>query len=86
MLIEIFNGFDIYSRFFINFEEKELDIIEEPNGNIKVINDIFRYPKEGFAFNFATVSTFLKNRGITSNSRTGVYQNIDDHIKIVVLR
>lgn len=86
MLVEVFDKFTIYSRFFINFEKEKLDIIEEPNKDIKVINDIFEYPKKGFIFNFHTVSTFLKNRGITSNSKPGVYQNIDDNIKIVVLR
>lgn len=86
MLIEVFNNFAVYSRFFINFEERELDIIEEPNASIKLINDIFKYPKEGFVFNFNTVSSFLKNRGINSESTSGVYQNVDDGIKIVVLR
>lgn len=86
MLVEVFDKFAIYSRFFIDFEKEKLDIIEEPNKDIKVINDIFEYPKKGFIFNFDTVSIFLKNRGITSNSKPGVYQNIDDNIKIVVLR
>ena len=86
LLIEIFDGFKIYSRFFIDFNNKNLNIIENPNRNIRIIDDIFKYPEKGFCFNYETVLIFLKNRGISSETKSGVYENVDDNIKIVVIK
>lgn len=86
MLVEIFNGFKMYSRFTIDFNNKNLDVLDNPNENIKIINDIFKYPEKGFCFNYETVSIFLKNRGISSETKSGVYENVDDNIKIVVIK
>ncbi len=86
MLVEIFNGFKMYSRFIIDFNNKNLDVLDNPNENIRIINDIFKYPKEGFRFNFETVSIFLSNRGVSSETKSGVYENVDDNIKIVVIK
>ena len=82
----LFDGFKIYSKFFIDFDNKKLNIIENPNKNIRIIDDIFKYPEKGFCFNYETVSIFLKNRGISSETKSGVYENIDDNIKIVVIK
>lgn len=86
MLVEIFNGFKMYSRFTIDFNNKNLDVLDNPNENIKIINDIFKYPEKGFCFNYETVSIFLKNRGISSETKSGVYENVDDDIKIVIIK
>lgn len=86
MFIEILNKDKIYSRFYIDFNKKVVDIETEPNNKTsKMITDIFTYPDDGFIFNFKTISTFLKNRGIVENTKDGVYKNIDDDIKIVVI-
>lgn len=85
MFIEILNKNKIYSRFYIDFNKKAIDIETEPDKTSKMITDIFTYPDNGFIFNFKTISTFLKNRGIMENTKDGIYKNIDDNIKIVVI-
>jgi len=85
MFVEIFNGMKVFSRFYIDFDNKTVDIEVQPNKDIKNISDIFTYPDRGFVFDFNTISIFLKNRGILPNTKEGVYTNIDDNIKIVVL-
>ena len=86
MFIEIFNGVNVFSRLRIDYSNEVVDIESQPNRNIKNISDIFTYPNRGFVFDFNTISIFLKNRGITSDSKEGVYTNIDDNIKVVVLK
>ena len=86
MFIEIFNGMNVFSRLHIDYDNEVVDIEVQPNRGIKNISDIFTYPGKGFVFDFNTIATFLKNRGVTSDSKEGVYTNIDDHIKIVVLK
>lgn len=86
MFIEIFNGMNLFSRLYINYDDKVIDIAVQPNRDIKNISDIFTYPDKGFVFDFNTISIFLRNRGITADSTEGVYTNIDDNIKIVVLK
>ena len=86
MFIEIFNGTKVFSRLYIDYNKKEVDIEIQPNRDIKNISDIFTYPDKGFVFDFNTISIFLKNRGILPNTKEGVYTNIDDDIKIVVLK
>lgn len=86
MYIEIFNGINIFSRLYIDYEKKVVDIEVQPNRDIKNISDIFTYPDRGFVFNFNTISIFLKNRGILPDTKEGLYTNIDDKIKIVVLK
>ncbi len=86
MFIEIFNGMNVFSRLHIDYDNEAVDIEVQPNRDIKFITDIFIYPGRGFIFDFKTISIFLKNRGVTANSKEGVYTNIDDHIKIVVLK
>ena len=84
MFVEIFNGMNVFSRLHIDYTNEVVDIKVRPNRDIKNISDIFTYPDRGFVFDFNTISIFLKNRGITANSKEGVYKNIDDDIKIVV--
>jgi len=86
MFIEIFNGVNIFSRLRIDYNNEVVDIESQPNRGIKNISDIFTYPNRGFVFNFNTISVFLKNRGVTADSKEGVYTNIDDNIKVVVLK
>ena len=86
MYIEIFNWINIFSRLYIDYEKKVVDIEVQPNRDIKNISDIFTYPDRGFVFNFNTISIFLKNRGILPDTKEGLYTNIDDKIKIVVLK
>ena len=86
MFIEIFNGTKVFSRLYIDYNKKEVDIEIQPNRDIKNISDIFTYPDKGFVFDFNTISIFLKNRGVTSDSKEGIYTNIDDNIKVVVLK
>ena len=86
MFIEIFNGMSVFSRLYINYDNEVIDIAVQPNRDIKNISDIFTYPDKGFVFDFNTISIFLKNRGITADSKEGVYTNIDDNIKVVVLK
>ena len=85
MLIEISNGMKLFSRLCIDYNTKEINIEVQPNKDIKNLTDIFTYPDRGFVFEFNTISVFLKNRGILPNTKEGVYTNIDDDIKIVVL-
>ena len=84
MFVEIFNRMNVFSRLHIDYTNEVVDIKVQPNRDIKNISDIFTYPDRGFVFDFNTISIFLKNRGITANSKEGVYKNIDDDIKIVV--
>ncbi len=84
-MIEVFHKFDLYARFKIDFEEKTLVIMEGPNKEVKSLNDIFKYT-DGFKFNFETVRIFLKNRKINGDTHSGVYTNIADEIKVVVIR
>ncbi len=86
MFIEIFNGMNVFSRLHIDYDNEVVDIEVQPNRGIKNISDIFTYPNRGFVFDFNTISIFLKNRGVTSDSKEGVYTNIDDDIKVVVLK
>ncbi len=86
MFIEIFNGVNVFSRLYIDYQNEVVDIKSQPNRNIKNISDIFTYPNRGFVFDFNTISIFLKNRGVTADSKEGVYTNIDDNIKVVALR
>ena len=86
MFIEILNGVNVFSRLRIDYRNEVVDIESQPNRNIKNISDIFTYPNRGFVFDFNTISIFLKNRGVTSDSKEGVYTNIDDNIKVVVLK
>ena len=85
MLIEIFYNQELYSRFKIDFANKTLKVIEEPNRELRFVNSTFVYA-DGFRFDFKTVSTFLKNRKIDENTPDGVYWNVDSKIKIVVIR
>ena len=85
MLIEIFYKQELYARFKIDYEQKTLKIIEEPNQEIRFINSCFIHT-DGFRFNFDTVKNYLKNRKIDENTRTGVYYNVDSETKIVVIR
>ncbi len=85
MLVEIFYKLELYSRVKIDFASKTLEVIEEPNREIRFVDSIFEY-SDGFRFDFKTVSTFLKNRNIDENTPEGVYWNVDSGIKIVVIR
>ena len=86
MFIEIYNGVNVFSRLYIDYSNKIVDIKDQPNRDIKYLFGIFTYPGRGFVFDFNTISIFLKNRGITADSKEGVYTNIDDDIKVVVLK
>ena len=86
MFIEIFNGVNVFSRLRIDYNNEVVDIESQPNKDIKNISDIFTYPNRGFVFDFNTISIFLKNRGVTLDSKEGVYTNINDNIKVVVLK
>ncbi len=86
MYIEIFNGMNIFSGLYIDYDKKVVDIEVQPNRDIKNISDIFTYPDRGFVFDFNTISIFLKNRGILPDTKEGLYTNIDDKIKIVVFK
>ncbi len=85
MYVEIFNGMNIFSRFYIDYNKKAVDIETQPDRAIKNISDIFTYPDKGFVFDFNTISIFLKNRCIFPDTKEGLYTNIDDDIKIVVI-
>ena len=85
MLVEIFYKQELYSRVKIDFASKTLEVIEEPNREIRFVDSIFEY-SDDFRFDFKTVSTFLKNRSIDENTPEGVYWNVDSGIKIVVIR
>ena len=74
----------LYSRVKIDFASKTLEVIEEPNREIRFVDSIFEY-SDGFRFDFKTVSTFLKNRNIDENTPEGVYWNVDSGIRIVVI-
>ena len=69
----------------IDYENETLDIIEPPDRDIRFIDSCF-ISTDGFSFVFQTVRTFLKNRGITADTKTGVYYNVDSDTKIVVIR
>lgn len=84
MNIKIYNFEDIYANINIDFDNSILTVKDGPNRNIAFIDKIFIYPERGYLFNFETVTTFLKNRGITSESKNGIYENVDDNIKIIV--
>ncbi len=85
MLVEIFYKQELYSRVKIDFASKTLEVIEEPNREIRFVDSIFEY-SDGFRFDFKSVSTFLKNRSIDENTPEGVYWNVDSGIRIVVIR
>lgn len=86
MYVEIFNGVNLFSRFYIDYNKKAVDIETQPDRAIKNISDIFTYPGKGFVFDFYTISIFLKNRRIFPDTKEGLYTNIDDDIKIVVIK
>lgn len=74
MFIEIFNGTKVFSRLYIDYNKKEVDIEIQPNRDIKNISDIFTYPDKGFVFDFNTISIFLKNRDCTKYKRRCIYK------------
>ncbi len=85
MLIEIFYMQNLYARFKIDFDTNSLEIIEEPNKEIRFINSSFEHA-DGFRFDFETVRNYLKCRNIDKNTKTGVYYNVNSDTKIVVIR
>ncbi len=85
MLVEIFCKFETYAKFIIDYKAQTLDIIQPPDTKIRFINSIFTYT-DGFRFDFKTVSTYLKNRGINADTKTGVYYNVDSPTAVVILR
>lgn len=85
MIAEILDKGRLHSRFNIDFERRCLDIIDGPNSDVPFVNRIFMY-SDGFKFNYDTVSTYLYNRGITSETSSGSYTNIDDDVELIISR
>ena len=84
MTVELYHNEDLHSGFIIDFDKKKVDILEGPNEEVKLINNVFKYP-DGFKFNFETISVFLKNRNICEDTPVGVYRNVDNGNRIVVI-
>ena len=83
MLIEIYCGEKLYARLDMDFAAKKMNVLAGQDRSVQFIDRIFQYA-DGYRFDFRTVGIYLKNRGVTQDSSPGVYENIDDDVKIVV--
>lgn len=84
MLVEIFHDLKLYIRAIIHFDEERLEVEEGPNFEVKIVHNSFEYAN-GFNCDFHSIVTYLNNRGIDKDTPTGVYDNVDSNVRIVVL-